>query len=163
MTLVAIGAPGQVVALEVDTGSWDLWVNPDCSNAGPIPGSSDRCKAAGQYWPSDTSTPEDPATATYQTTGFGQFAGDVNLSYYTDFVDIGVRLTNQIFGVATASHNESVGKMGLAPHPVYGFNETLVLSQIANLGYLNSRAFSLTLPSLDKPDGTGISTSSTFP
>lgn len=49
----------------------------------------------------------------------------------------------------------SLGKMGLGPHPVYGFNETLVVSEIANLGYLNSRTFSLTFPSLDKPDGTG--------
>ncbi|KAJ9155711.1 hypothetical protein NKR23_g2007 [Pleurostoma richardsiae] len=155
--LLSIGTPPQKISVELDTGSADIWVNPICANAGPLPGSTEECEAAGIYDPSAAVPVQSSSTVTGQSlVGFGPFAGDAVLNYYHDVVSLGdLTVASQLFGIASDSHNETYGRLGLGPHPVYGFNDSLFLSSVAKQGSISSRAFSLYFqPVDDATDGS---------
>jgi hypothetical protein len=145
----------------VDTGSSELWVNPDCDTA-PTTAQEDRCESFGQYRPRDSNTPPvgpfgreeiqygDPTDPSTQTS--------VVIDYYAD--DLGwstnstgndeMMLTNQTFGVVQSSDRQAQGIMGLAPDLIAGFNASrepysLVLTSMAEQGLIASRVFSLDL------------------
>src|SRR5690348_11153088 len=88
---VQLGNPPQKVTLLVDTGSSELWVNPNCRTA---PSSSQKqCNSFGRYNPKDSKTPAigpfgnesikygDPSDDTTHTS--------VDLTYYSDVLTLG--------------------------------------------------------------------------
>ncbi|PHH86724.1 hypothetical protein CDD83_9834 [Cordyceps sp. RAO-2017] len=166
-TEVQIGTPAQRVTVLVDTGSSELWVNPDCSTA-PSEAQSRQCAGFGQYEPERSRTPPegpfghetinygDPSDQTTQTS--------VSIRYYRDTIAFGgggaARVVNQTFGVVARSRGQSQGILGLAPTLRGGAHGrapySLVLNSMAAQGVIASRVFSLDLRRSDADKGAVI-------
>ncbi|KAH8897887.1 acid protease [Thozetella sp. PMI_491] len=173
---VTLGTPGQVTTVVVDSGSIELWVDPDCSTGRkPDPkdtssGSTngvdnpdedpDFCDKVGRYDHSKSSTAK-TTDVKDKTIKYADFT-TVDVTYYQDTLSIGgVSVTNQIFGVATKSNQTQIGILGIGPNPL-GFNYTpeypyaLMLSNMQKQGLIQSRAFSLDLREFDNTTGALI-------
>ncbi|KAK2590988.1 hypothetical protein QQS21_011324 [Conoideocrella luteorostrata] len=151
-TDVDIGNPSQRVTVLVDTGSSELWVNPDCRTAKSRQ-QAEQCVAFGKYDPRRSSNANgpfgkeelnygDPSDRTTQTSA--------TILYYADTLSLGgAKITNQTFGVVSQSKGQSQGILGLAPDLKGGYNSnepySLVLSSMASEGVISSRVYSLDL------------------
>ncbi|CAI4219014.1 unnamed protein product [Parascedosporium putredinis] len=144
------GTPPQPVFVQLDTGSFELWVNPDCTIL------SERdirfCEAVGAY------------DATVSTTA-GEFAGNktlrygigaANITYIKD--SIGLPGSNAVlkdvqFGVATATQDQFAGILGL------GYGEGITtqyknfIDELADQGVTKTKAFSIGLGSKNDQEG----------
>jgi Eukaryotic aspartyl protease len=80
---VSIGTPGQTVKVALDTGSSELWVNPDCNNAGSAT-QAKTCQANGNYNPKKSSTSE--ISQTTSSIKYGK--GEVELQYVADNITL---------------------------------------------------------------------------
>ncbi|ETS85823.1 hypothetical protein PFICI_03848 [Pestalotiopsis fici W106-1] len=147
---VGTGNPDQTIQVLLDTGSYELWVNPNCSKSS-VP---ELCESFGQYDPSLSPTAQN-LNATSQIR-YG--SGSVNISYFTDDVSISSgRISTQQFGVATDSQSVWFGIMGLG----YGRRQAgstkgslkydSVIDNIYDQQYTNSRLFGLELGLQGKP------------
>ena len=75
---MTIGNPGQSVYAQLDTGSFELWVNPDCST---VQGSNAQfCQSTGFYNTTKSSTARSLRTG--KTLQYG--IGIANITYFTD-------------------------------------------------------------------------------
>lgn len=149
----------------VDTGSSELWINPDCASALSV-FQEEQCEDFGHYDPDDSETPpvgpfgrgqinygdaSDPTTHT-----------SVNLQYYIDTIAFGdAAIVNQTFGVVTSSDGQWQGIFGLAPDLKGGFDNadepySLVLHSMAEQGLIASRSFSLDLRHAEDQQGAII-------
>lgn len=164
LCLVEFGEPPQTVVVLVDTGSSELWVNPDCSTA-PSQEQADQCVDFGFYNPDESETPaigpfgqgvinygdaSDPTTHT-----------SVNLEYYADTIALGdAVITNQTFGVVTSSDGQSQGIFGLAPDLTSGFDGdapySYVLNSMYDQGVISARVFALDLRHAEAETGALI-------
>ena len=100
------GPEPQAVDLLLDTGSFELWVNPDCAKSNE----PDMCRAFGSYNPSKSPTAKTAEESFAVQYGSGQTSG----KYYTDDISIaGIQIHDQKFGVANASDMVWFGIMGL--------------------------------------------------
>ncbi|POR39692.1 Putative 4-coumarate--CoA ligase 1 [Tolypocladium paradoxum] len=161
---VNIGTPAQKVTVLVDTGSSELWVNPDCTTA-PSQTQFRQCLTFGKYDPKKSQTPPygpfgredinygDPTDRTTQTS--------VSIRYYSDTIALGgAKIRNQTFGVVAASKGQSQGILGLAPDLRGGFSSdapySLVLSTMARQGVIASRVFALDLRHSESETGAVI-------
>ncbi|KAI3317273.1 acid protease [Xylariaceae sp. AK1471] len=130
----------QTVDVLIDTGSFELWVNPDC-DASNVP---QFCEAFGHYDPSQSTTAykilDDGFDITY---GSGEAQG----AYYKDDVYIsGAKIEQQQFGVANSSDLVWFGIMGLAHGQGNGFIEyPLIIDSLSAQGFTNTKFFSLDL------------------
>lgn len=169
--VVNITIGGQTTTVILDTGSFELWVNPSCSSAAT--GStydSKLCEAAGQYHPSASNT-----SITLDENFSAQYGkGSANGTYYSDTIDIGgISINGQHFAVANDSEGIPLGILGIGPDPYGGYNMSepavgknldtymanpysLLLTSMVSQGLINSRAFSLDMASLDNPTGSLI-------
>ncbi|KAM6509695.1 hypothetical protein FALCPG4_017342 [Fusarium falciforme] len=145
---LTIGTPGQTVTVNFDTGSPELWVNPDCSQAD----NPEFCESFGHFNESSTFTD----LGTQGTIIYG--TGMVRFNCSTDYIAVGAaRISQQIFGVADSSFVTNVGVMGASPW-LSGWegDYPLVLDNLATQGFINSRAFSLDIRSIGSDRGSVI-------
>lgn len=173
--LVNITIGGQPVSVLLDTGSFELWVDPDCSSfnaTGDESNSSDAylCASAGRYSPSVSKT----AVALNESFSVQYGIGSANGTYYSDDVEIGgITVKSQHFAVANSSSGNPTGVLGIGPDPYGGYNMSepdvggdldtymaspygLLLTSMVSQGLINSRIFSLDLGTLYDPAGSLI-------
>ncbi|KAI0799193.1 aspartic peptidase domain-containing protein [Xylaria sp. FL0064] len=152
---LSIGTPPQSVYVQLDTGSFELWVNPNCTN---LQGTSDVrfCSAVGHYDPSSSSSAvELPVTKTLR---YGIGSANIHLrikvTSLTVFPD--AHLEDVQFGVAVDTVDEFSGILGIG----YGENVTIryknMVDQLADQGATNTKAFSLALGSKSEQEGVII-------
>lgn len=149
---LTMGEPGTQVQVDFDTGSNELWVNPDCTTAGD-PEAEAFCKSLGHYEPG-------PKTVKLGTTGGVTYGkGKVKFDYVKDSVGLGgAKIVNQTFGMATFSEDLNEGIMGAGPD-LDSFDKPpypMVVDSLAQQGIINARAFSVDLRSVDNPRGAVI-------
>lgn len=78
---IELGTPSQKITVIVDTGSVNLWTNPECDSSGQ----EEYCLSFGQFDYTLSSTIED--TGVQEELSYGK--GDVIVEYVTDVVTIG--------------------------------------------------------------------------
>ncbi|KAI1385408.1 acid protease [Hypoxylon trugodes] len=144
------GDDPQSVSVLIDTGSFELWVNPDCSSTNV----KDYCDAFGHYDPARSPS----AKNLNKNFGIQYGQGSASGSYYTDDVYIsGARVQDQQFGVSNTSSDVWFGILGLGRGKGGGVVEySSVVDSLAAQGYTNSKLFSLDLG--DQPGGTAAVT-----
>ncbi|KAI1421477.1 aspartic peptidase domain-containing protein [Xylaria sp. FL1777] len=137
----------QVIDVLIDTGSFELWVNPICS-ASNVP---EFCEVFGHYNPAMSSTSQRVNGEFTIKYGSGQVAG----SYYKDDIYIsGAKVEGQQFGVANSSELVWFGILGLAHGQGNGFiNYPLLVDSITSRGYANTKLFSMDLGKQFSPGG----------
>ncbi|AEO71929.1 uncharacterized protein THITE_2097958 [Thermothielavioides terrestris NRRL 8126] len=148
---LSFGTPGQSVPVQFDTGSFELWVNPVCSQAGGEE-SVDFCNAQPRFTSSST------FIDLHQNGSAKYGKGSVQFQYIADYVSVGsAKITQQVFGVAYNSSDLQVGIMGAGPW-LDGWDSPYpsVVDSLAVQGFTKSRAFSLDLRGLDSTRGSVI-------
>ncbi|RYP71052.1 hypothetical protein DL769_004765 [Monosporascus sp. CRB-8-3] len=137
--------PPQAVNVLLDTGSFELWVNPDCGQAAE-PGF---CEEFGRYDPALSSTGEDLGQPFEIEYGSGATSG----TYHRDDIYINnARIRGQQFGVSNMSEVVWFGIMGLA-HGLGGSGTDTngfleypgIVDSLAAQGFTQSRLFGLDL------------------
>ncbi|KAM6485614.1 acid protease [Trichoderma sp. SZMC 28011] len=147
---IEVGTPGQLVSVLFDTGSSELWVNPNCTKAS----NPSLCQQLGHFDSAKSSTFND--TGIKHVIGYG--SGYVNMTYAYEAVKIGsAKLRNQLFGVAFDSEPENYGIFGAGPD-LRGWDDPYptVINTLAQQGFTNSRAYSLDLRSIESQRGSVI-------
>ncbi|KAK6849795.1 hypothetical protein PG995_013628 [Apiospora arundinis] len=144
---VGTSAQPQKVDVLLDTGSFELWVNPDCAKSNE----PNFCQTFGQYDPNKSSTAKSLGQPYKIQYGSGSTSG----TYYTDDINFsGAKITGQQFGVANTSDAVWFGIMGLAQGRGNGFiNYNTIVDSVVAQGYANSRLFSMDLGSQGQPAG----------
>ncbi|KAI0005768.1 acid protease [Xylariaceae sp. FL0662B] len=135
----------QVVDVLLDTGSFELWVNPDCARSN-VP---QLCSALGRYDPALSSTSQNLGGDFSIKYGSGGTSG----TYYKDDIYIsGIQIKDQQFGVSNSSDLVWFGIMGLGHGQGNGFiNYPLVVDSLSAQGLTNSKLFSLDLGAQVRP------------
>ena len=134
--------------VQIDTGSSELWVNPDCAAAD---GTTEQtfCNSQPTYNPGTSTTAKDVGAPFALSYGKGSASGE----YFTDNMGFGsATITAQQFGVADTSSLMTVGILGVGPHTPQ-FDYPSVIENLAAQGQTNSVAFSLDLRSVNDPNG----------
>lgn len=145
-----VGTPPQEVYAQLDTGSFELWLNPSCSS---LSSDSDKtfCEATGQYFPEDSSSSED----TGESTDLNYGIGEAKIDYYED--DVGFSKDNRLkairFGVASESEDQFAGVLGLGHGDGVNTKYPNVLDEMLEQGFIETHAFSVALGS--KAEGGG--------
>jgi len=148
---VNIGSNSQPVVVDLDTGSSELWVNPDCATAN-TPNEQAYCNSLPKYNPGTSTTSKNLGIQFNLQYGKGSASG----TYYTDDITCGsATIKTQQFGVADTSQFMSNGILGVGLHTSQ-FNYPSVIENLAAQGKIKSVAFSLDLRSVNQP--TGITT-----
>ncbi|KAI0393135.1 eukaryotic aspartyl protease [Xylariaceae sp. FL0594] len=151
---LSVGTPPQQVFVQLDTGSFELWVNPSCS---ALQGPADVrfCQAVGQYDPSSSTSAV--LLSTGKTLNYG--IGSADIRYVKDHIGLAgtdTVLTNVQFGVATDTVDEFAGILGIG----HGVNVTIryrnMIDQLADQGVTKTKAFSLALGSKDEQEGVVV-------
>ncbi|KAG8157138.1 hypothetical protein KVR01_013128 [Diaporthe batatas] len=155
-----IGSPAQPVYVQLDTGSFELWVNPTCSVLDPS--DQEFCNAVGFYDATKSSTAVNMQTT--KTLNYG--IGSANITYFKDSIALpGAQsaMTAVQFGVATSSKSQFSGILGIG----YGLGLTTrypnFVDQLAAQNQTKVKAFSVALGSKDEGEGVivfgGVDTS----
>ncbi|KAJ3564483.1 hypothetical protein NPX13_g7825 [Xylaria arbuscula] len=137
----------QVVDLLIDTGSFEMWVNPTCSKSN-VP---EFCEAFGHYDPKLSSTSQRLNGQFTIKYGSGSVAGD----YYKDDIYIsGTKVEAQQFGVANSSELVWFGILGLAHGQGNGFiNYPVLVDSLTSKKIVTTRLFSVDLGKQPSPGG----------
>ncbi|KAL6818048.1 acid protease [Trichoderma sp. SZMC 28013] len=147
---IEVGTPDQLVSLLFDTGSSELWVNPNCNKAS----NPSLCQQLGHFDSARSSAFND--TGIKPVIGYG--SGYVNMTYDYEAVKIdSAKLRNQLFGVVFDGEPENCGIIGAGanlrgwddPYPTF-------INTLAQQGFTNSRAYSLDLRSIETQRGSVI-------
>lgn len=76
MMAVNVGTPKQKMTVIVDTGSWELYLNPNCARAAD----EKFCAESGHFYPSTSNTARNLSSRYYISFGTGGYVGD----YFSD-------------------------------------------------------------------------------
>ncbi|OCK98072.1 acid protease [Cenococcum geophilum 1.58] len=148
---LSIGSNSQNVSVQLDTGSSELWVNPDCTTA-PTVKLQNFCESLSRYNPA-TSTSSNNLGDNFEL-AYGK--GEVDGVYYTDDIKVGSStIKGQQFGVASDSIDLGTGILGVGLHTPE-FNYPSFIESLAAQGQTKSVAFSLDLRSVDEDFGSVI-------
>lgn len=147
---LSIGTPGNRVDVVFDTGSWELWVDPNCAKAR----TPAFCAQFGRLTKSSSLQYLNSQTNLTYGTGWA------DIEYAQDTVAVGsARIQKQIFGVARDSAFWETGILGAGPSP-RGFNDPdrpyLFIDTLAKEGITKSRAFGLDLAGIDSDRGSVV-------
>ena len=149
-----MGNPPQEIYAQLDTGSSELWVNPDCSSLSTS-GDKTFCQAVGQYDPDESSTSKKSGGS--QVLNYG--VGSADITYYVD--DIGLveddasPLKGVQFGVADGgTEDQFAGVMGLSYGEGKNTKYPNLLDEMKKQGVVETKAFSVALGS--KAEGGGV-------
>ncbi|RDA94491.1 putative aspartyl protease [Ophiocordyceps camponoti-saundersi (nom. inval.)] len=107
---LSLGNPPQDVSVQLDTGSFELWVDPDCNKLSA--GDTSFCKSTGRYNPDRSTT----AIVTQGKTTLRYGIGAANITYVEDSVGFPgseEQMQNVRFGVATSSQQQFAGILGV--------------------------------------------------
>lgn len=148
---MSVGTPGQKTKVAIDTGSDELWVNPQCSTAST---SSQRaeCNANGQYKPGSSST----SVVSQATERIPYGKGEVTIQYVKDSISLPestISMTDVIFGVGLKSTDLSEGILGLGYGNGINLQYDSFVDNLFKQNVTQSRAFSIALGSADANNG----------
>lgn len=157
---VSIGTPPQPVFVQLDTGSFELWVNPDCTTVSGADALF--CQRVGQYDSASSSTAT--SLGTTRTLRYG--IGTANISYFTDTITLAgspTALQAVQFGVATSSEDAFSGILGIGYGKGYATKYLNFVDQLRAQNATRVKAYTLALGSKDAQEGVivfgGIDTS----
>ncbi|KAM0816727.1 putative Peptidase A1 domain-containing protein [Seiridium cardinale] len=139
---IDIGTPRQTVKVIVDTGSWELFINPNCARAAD----EEFCAEAGHYNPTASSTARDLSSRYYVSFGTGGYVGD----YFSDtlwFGDDYWPVTNLQFGVSDDSDYVWAGILGLGYGERFNVDYPTLIDLLVSEGFINVPIFSLSVGS----------------
>ncbi|RDA82685.1 putative aspartyl protease [Ophiocordyceps camponoti-leonardi (nom. inval.)] len=149
--LVEIGKPPQKVKVQLDTGSFELWVDPDCSKLSP--NDIRFCQSTGRYDVERSKT----AVVTQGKTTLRYGIGAANITYVEDtigFPGSPDEMQNVRFGVATSSQQQFAGILGV------GFGDGVTISypsfmdQLAGQRVTESKTLGVALGSKEEGGGS---------
>ncbi|KAK1751284.1 putative aspartic-type endopeptidase [Echria macrotheca] len=157
---LSIGTPPQPVYVQLDTGSFELWVNPDCTR---VSGSDQLfCERAGRYDSAKSTTVE--SLGTTKTLRYG--IGSANISYVTDTITLAgssAALQGVQFGVASTSEDTFSGILGIGYGSGIATRYLNFVDQLAAQNATKVKAYTLALGSKDAQEGVivfgGVDTS----
>lgn len=148
---LSIGSDSQNVTVQLDTGSSELWVNPDCT-AAPTVELQSFCESLPRYNPATSTSSNNLGDNFDLQYGKGEAVG----VYYTDNIKVGSStIKGQQFGVASDSVDLDTGILGVGPHTSQ-FDYPSFIESLAAQGQTKSVAFSLDLRSVDEDFGSVI-------
>ncbi|KAG8424111.1 hypothetical protein J3458_000941 [Metarhizium acridum] len=146
-----IGNPVQKVFAQLDTGSFELWVNPDCTS---LPSSADKqfCQAVGQYNPLRSSSSKGSNLSTELRYGIGS----AQITYFLDDIAlVDSRQMKQVqFGVARSTKDQFSGILGIGHGVGVNTGYRNFVDQLADQGITKTKAYSVALGS--KADRAGV-------
>ncbi|CAK7212630.1 hypothetical protein SBRCBS47491_001532 [Sporothrix bragantina] len=153
MIELGLGTPAQTVRVQLDTGSNELWVDPDCSTVTDTT-SRNFCESLGQFVAADSSTLVD--SETYQTLAYGR--GQAEIDYVLDNIVVPGSGSNSTlkqvqFGVAVSSDDAAVPICGVGFGNNYNLEYNNIIDEMALQGITNSRTLSLALGSATSDNG----------
>lgn len=139
--------------MQLDTGSFELWVNPDCTT---VEGADAVfCERVGQYDASKSSTAVSLGTS--RTLRYG--IGTANITYVTDTITLagtGTTLQGVQFGVATATEDAFSGILGIGYGKGIATRYLNFVDQLKEQNATKVKAFSLSLGSKDAQEGVVV-------
>ncbi|KAB5513339.1 aspartic peptidase domain-containing protein [Coniochaeta sp. 2T2.1] len=145
-----IGNPPQSVFVQLDTGSFELWVNPQCSNLES--GDARFCATVGQYDTTQSSTSVPLGTSKQLRYGIGS----ANISYFTDDIALPgstTTLRDVQFGVATSTVQEFSGIMGIGYGQGIATRYRNFVDELSVQNATKVKAFTVALGSKDEEEG----------
>ncbi|KAM0140890.1 hypothetical protein ACHAP3_002572 [Botrytis cinerea] len=147
MITVQIGYPAQSITLSIDTGSSDVWVNPQCATSGW----TSFCSSYPQYDPTKSTSFVPLSQALNIAYGIGAVTG----AYATDnfMMGSGPTLKKLQFGVASGSNRMFAGIMGVSWGLGLGTGYYNIIDQLALQGLTKTRAFAIDLGNVDTASG----------
>ncbi|KAM0325178.1 hypothetical protein ACHAQA_007717 [Verticillium albo-atrum] len=149
-----LGSPSQNVRVAIDTGSSELWVNPNCDNAGSS-SQAQICDTYGHYRPADSDSSR--VSQTQNTISYGK--GDVLLQYVSDQIAIpgsDIKLEEVIFGYGLDSQDLTMGILGLSFGDGINMQYPSVVDEMVNQNVTLTHAFGVALGTKDEPTGSGV-------
>ncbi|KAJ0123084.1 eukaryotic aspartyl protease [Diaporthe amygdali] len=152
---LTFGSNAQAVKIAIDTGSDELFVNPNCNDRDFTQQQQEECTSDGKYTPSSSTT----SNVTQETSQIVYGSGAVNIQYVVDSIGIpgaSKNMTEVQFGVATESQDLNEGILGLGFGQGVNLNYSNFVDQLASQGVTNTKAFSVALGTSDTAGGNII-------
>lgn len=152
---VTIGSNAQAVKVALDTGSDELFVDPDCDDMDFDEAETQECESDGKYTPSTSTTSQ----STGETSQIVYGSGAVDIAYYIDSIGVpgsSANLTSVQFGRATASEDLNEGILGIGFGKGTNLNYSNFIDALQEQGVTNTKAFSVALGTSSTAGGNVI-------